>query len=270
MNHSIINGIKLCYRDEGSGPPLVFLHAFPLNQGMWDDQFVAFSKKYRVIAPDFRGFGQSQLGEQATTIESFADDLAGLLDHLSIEKAVFCGLSMGGYAAFAFLRKYPGRIAGLILADTRASADGEESRRARHDTAATVRREGPAALIPGMSQKLLGKTTLASRPDIVERINSIILTGNAEGIAQALIAMAARPDSSDMLGGISFPTLVISGEEDTIIPHEEATGLSRAIPGSEIVIIPAAGHLPNIEKIEEFNDTVTRFLTSASIGDEWV
>lgn len=268
MKKAIINGIELCYRDAGHGPPLVFLHAFPLNQSMWNGQFDRFSMDHRVVTFDWRGFGQSSLGPEPSTLDSFASDLAGLLDHLEIEKAVICGLSMGGYATFAFLRAHAHRLAGLILADTRSTPDTEQARQARIETAARVRRDGPASLLPGMTEKLLGKTTLAGRPDIVERINAIIRSGNSEGIAQALLAMAARPDSSDLLAGIACPTLFICGEEDTLTPTDESERMSRAVPGSRLEIIRNAGHLPNIEKNDVFNDTVSRFLTSITVGFE--
>jgi pimeloyl-ACP methyl ester carboxylesterase len=264
MNRIKINGIDLSYRDRGAGIPVVFLHAFPLNQTMWDEQIDFLSSKFRVVTLDWRGFGESTPGSGETTLDSMAGDLAGLLDHLSIEKAVICGLSMGGYAAFAFFRKHPDRIRGLILADTRATADSEDGKRGRFEMAATVRSKGPAALVETMTRRLIGQTSFNENPAVVERVGRMIMSNNSEGIAQALVAMAARPDSSDLLARIDCPTLVICGEEDTLTPPEEARMISRAIAGSILELIPRAGHLPNVEQPDVFNRVVLKFLESQS------
>lgn len=261
MNSATINGIEISYGDRGSGRPIVFLHAFPLNQSMWNDQVEALSGDYRVITPDWRGFGGSSPGP--ATMDDFADDLAGLLDHLGVTEPIICGLSMGGYAAMAFLRRHPGRISALILADTRSTPDTEEARRTRLETAASVRRDGVAILLPGMTQRLLGQSTLATRPDIVERVNSMILSANSEGVARALEAMAAREDSTGLLRNVDVPTLIICGEEDVLTPPAEASQMSRAVHGSQLTLIAGAGHLPNIEKSAEFNETVMAFLRNA-------
>jgi len=266
MNRAIINGIEISYGDRGSGRPIVFLHAFPLNRSMWDDQVEALSVDYRVITPDWRGFGGSSPGPTTmATMDAFADDLAGLLDHLTVTEPIICGLSMGGYAAMAFLRRHPGRIAALILADTRATPDTDEARRTRLETAASVRRDGVSTLVPGMTRRLLGESTLSTRPDIVERINSMILSAKPEGVALALEAMAARGDSSGLLRTVEVPTLIICGEEDVLTPPAESSLMSRAVKGSQLALIPGAGHLPNIEKSAEFNETVMAFLRNARI-----
>jgi len=254
-----IDGID--YRDEGSGDPIVFLHAFPLNQTMWDDQVVEFAANHRVITFDWRGFGESPLGKGFSTMEDFADDLAGLLDGLSIEKAVICGLSMGGYASFAFHRKYPERISALVLADTRAAADNEEGRRGRFEMADLVRRNGAAALVDRMLPRLLGETTLLEKPAVVERLRVMIESGDPEGIAQALLAMADRADSVGMLPNIACPALIIVGNEDKLTPPAESEKIVQAIPDSTIAIIDHAGHLSNLEQPASFNSVLSVFLT---------
>jgi 3-oxoadipate enol-lactonase len=257
MNSS--NGIT--YRDEGAGRPIVFLHAFPLNQTMWDEQLAEFASNYRVITFDWRGFGGSPLGNGISTMEDFADDLAGLLDRLSIERAIICGLSMGGYASFAFHRKYSERISALILADTRATPDNEEGKQRRYEMAELARNKGASAMVDKMLPQLLGETSQRKNPTLVERVKAMIESGQPEGIAQALLAMAGRPDSTGMLPQIGCPALIIVGNEDKLTPPSESEKISQAIPDSTLAIIDDAGHLANIEQPESFNLVISRFLS---------
>ena len=222
MKTTRVNDVELCYRDAGEGQPIVFLHAFPLDQTMWDDQVSHFSSSYRVITLDWRGFGKSSLGEGPSTMAAFASDVAALLDFLKIDKATICGLSMGGYAAMSFVREHADRVRALVLADTRAAADTDEGRQNRLKMAALAREEGPAAIAEQMITKLLGATTLSTRANVVERVRAMILANRREGIARALIGMAERPDSTSVLSGITFPVLIVVGEEDTLTPPAEA------------------------------------------------
>jgi len=260
MNKIKIHDAELAYRDEGQGQPLVFLHAFPLNQYMWDEQVVEFSQTHRVVTMDWRGFGDSALGSSDSSMSNFADDLAGLLDQLGIAAATICGLSMGGYAAFAFCRKYPASVKALILCDTRATTDTEEGKRARFETAELARNRGASAIVELMIPKLLGETTLKTQPHIAERVRQMIEAANPEGIAKALMGMAGREDSTDLLATLSCPTLVVVGEEDTLTPPSEAEKMNAAIRGSQLAVIPKAGHLANIESATEFNQVVEEFL----------
>lgn len=255
-----INDAEFAYRDEGSGPPLVFLHAFPLNQSMWDEQVTEFSKTHRVITFDWQGFGNSELKSSGSTMPGFADDLARLLNHLGVFGATICGLSMGGYAAFAFYRKFPERVDALILCDTRAGTDTEEGKRARFETADLARQQGASAIADSMIKRLLGETTLKTQPQIAGQVRKMIEAANPEGIAQALIGMANRDDSTDLLAKINCPTLIIVGEEDTLTPPSESRKMSQAIPQSQLAVIAKAGHLTNLESTVEFNLIVSEFL----------
>jgi pimeloyl-ACP methyl ester carboxylesterase len=269
MNKAVIHDVELAYRDLGNGnktgAPVVFLHAFPLNQTMWDDQVKYLSPGRRVITFDWRGFGGSSLGAEPTTMGRFADDLAGLLRRLEVERAVVCGLSMGGYAAFAFYKKYASMVAALILADTRAGVDTEAGKQNRHATAALARKSGPGALVDVMTPKLLGPAALRDDSPIVgrrpaERVREMIESNSAEGVAQASLAMAARDDSTDLLGEIRCPSLVIVGAEDGLTPPGEAEKMSRGIPRAGLRIIPDAGHLSNLERPDDFNVAIAEFI----------
>lgn len=260
MNRIKIHDAELAYRDTGQGQPVVFLHAFPLNQSMWDEQVAEFSQTHRVITFDWRGFGNSTLGSSDSSMPNFADDLASLLDQLGIGAAAICGLSMGGYAAFAFCRKYPARVNALILCDTRATQDTEEGKRARFETAELARSQGASAIVELMIPKLLGETTLKTQPHIAARVRQMIEAANPEGIAKALIGMAGRDDSTELLAKLDCLTLVVVGEEDNLTPPSEAEILSAAIRGSQLAVIPQAGHLANLESVPVFNRVVSEFL----------
>jgi pimeloyl-ACP methyl ester carboxylesterase len=260
MKKIAVNGVELAYRDEGDGDPIVFLHAFPLNQTMWDEQLGLFRAGHRVITFDWRGFGGSTTGSDKSSMSVFADDLAGLLDGLGIEQTVVCGLSMGGYAAFAFYRKYAARVSRLILADTRATQDAVEARKARHEMAALARTSGPSALTDTMIPRLLGDTTLQNKPETVERIRGLIESNSGDGIAKALIGMAERDDSTDLLSIIDCSTLVIAGSEDKLTLPGEMENMSRAIKTADFQVVSGAGHLPNIEQPVEFNRVIGNFL----------
>lgn len=257
-----INGINLAYTDEGRGAPVVFLHAFPQSRTMWEPQVQALSKTHRVIAPDCRGFGESDAPLWRYTIEQFADDVRALLDHLAIPRAVLVGLSMGGYTLFAFYRKYADRVSGLVLADTRAQADTEEGRAGRFAMAQTAYTKGAGAVADLMLPKLLSPVALKTRPELVQQVRATIERTQVSGIAGALMAMAERPDSVPLLPQIACPTLVIAGELDGPTPPEEGRFMAERIPGARLEIIPQAGHLSNLEQPEAFNRAVRTFLFS--------
>jgi pimeloyl-ACP methyl ester carboxylesterase len=202
----------------------------------------------RVIAPDLRGFGRSPARGEIVTMQQFADDLAALLDGLKIEEPiVLCGLSMGGYVALQFWRKYAARLRGLVLCDTRAAADGPEAAAARRLMADRVLREGPAPLVETMLPRVIGETTRRANPELVESVRRVMMATDPRGIAAAARGMADRPDMTAALPQIRCPTLVIVGSEDVLSTPAEMRGMADAIPGSTLVDIPAAGHLSPLE-----------------------
>ena len=240
-----IRGAEIAYDVRGQGPALLLLHAFPLGLAQWDEQARALSGASQVVRFDARGFGGSPPGDGLLTMERIADDAAGLLDHLQIGAATVCGLSMGGYAAFA---------------DTKASADSDQARRVRAEQADHVRKEGTAAIVDAVLPKLLGKTTHETRPQVVTRVRDLILPNPPRGITDALAGLAARADSTATLREIRVPTLVVCGEEDAITPPAEAEALHAGIAGSALELIPKAGHLANLEAPEAFNRALEAFL----------
>ena len=261
MLHTIsLPGATLSVADQGGGTPVVLVHGFPLNQTMWQAQLTTLSDAYRVLVPDLRGFGQSSCTTDLLTMENFADDLAGMLDELQIsEPIVLGGLSMGGYVAFAFWRKYAARVKGLILCNTRAAADTPEAAAGRRATAAKVLQHGTAELVSGMSAKLLSSSN-PRHEGLTATLITMMQTAPAATVSAALLGMAQRPDSRPLLASIDVPTLVISGQDDAIIPAAEMRDMSAALPASTYVELAEAGHMTPMEQPDQFNQTLLQFL----------
>lgn len=257
-----LNGIDIDYKDEGEGLPIIFIHAFALNQTMWEAQMVDLKNHYRVISLDSRGFGNSDITKEPSLMSRMAADMRELMRALSIDKAVLVGLSMGGYVALAFCREYPEAVRALVLADTRATADTEEARANRLRSAEKAEREGATAIADETTPKLLGKTTLETKPELVKRVHAIQASNSPVGIAAAQRGMAARQDSTDLLPKINVPTLVIVGEEDTLTPPAEAEAIHKGIAHSQLRRIERAGHLSNMEQPEAFNKALRDFFKS--------
>ena len=240
---------------------LVLLHAFPLSGRMWEAQLALASHGWHVIAPNVRGVDGQDADPPANTIDDYAADIIDLLDGLHVEEAVVGGLSMGGYVAFALLRHAPSYVRALILADTRSQADTPEGVAGRNRMLQLVEEKGPPGVADEMLPKLLGETTRRTRPDVVERVRALALSSPASAITGALRALMTRPDSTPLLQTMHMPTLVIVGAEDTVTPPSAAQELHRGIAGSELVEIPLAGHLTNLEQPELFQAALARFLS---------
>jgi pimeloyl-ACP methyl ester carboxylesterase len=247
--------------DVGSGLPVLLLHAFPLSSAMWSAQRDALAAGYRVLTPDQRGFGNSPLGSAEPSLAVAADDVAALLDARGIDRAVVVGLSMGGYVAMALVRDHPRLVRALVLADTKASADSGAARDKRERIAQGVLDAGSSAvLLDEVLPTLLGDTSERERPAVVERVRRMVTEAPPAAVAWAQRAMAARPDSFAALGAAGVPTLVLVGEEDRLSPPEEAQQIVDAVPGAELVVLPAAGHLSAVEIPAEFTAAVQGFL----------
>lgn len=258
-----INGIDLGFDVRGEGSvPLILLHAFPFNRRMWEAQAETLARQagVRVILPDVRGCGESDVVSELTTMDEAAQDLRGLLDAQGVGDFVLGGLSMGGYIAFACLRLFGERVRALILADTRATADSDEGRIAREATARFVLELGAAALFDRDAGRLFSAVTLHEHPSVVERGRAIAAENRPEGLAALSLGMALRPDSTDLLPLIRCPTLVIVGEQDALTPVADARMLFERIPFAELEVIADAGHVSNLERPDAFNARVARFL----------
>lgn len=255
------NGASVGYDDAGSGPPLVLLHAFPLDRAAWRAQLADLPDVARVIAPDLPGFGESSPASPYT-VEGAAETVAAFLSALGLQKVALGGLSMGGYIALAFARMYPEKLTALVLADTRAGIDDTNTRNGREKAIELVKAQGSAALFAGMLPRVLGEHALATNGPLVERLKVIAARQKPDVVASALEALRGRPDANAGLKNITVPTLVLVGEHDMVTPPLSAANLSGQIRGSELVYIPNAGHLSNVENVDAFNAAVRKFLAT--------
>ncbi len=250
-------GVSIEYDDIGNGVPLLLIHGFPLDRTLWRTQIAGLSQLYRVIAPDLRGFGQSsETAGEAVTMDQYATDLKSLLDSVNVKQAVVGGLSMGGYIALAFYAQYPDRVKGLILANTRAVPDSEDSKQGRLTNAQKVGEIGTGFLVESMAPKMLGN---AAKPEIGITVRGMMASQRAAGIASALRGMAIRPDRTALLRFATVPVLIVSGSQDVLIPPSDSETMHALIPDSRLVIIPDAGHLSNLDKADAFNHVVREF-----------
>lgn len=257
-----VHDVDLAYDDHGIGQPVIFLHAFPLNRSMWEGQMVALlhEQHYRLVSLDWRGFGESDITANLSTMDMFADDIAGLMDVLGMEQAVLCGLSMGGYAAFAFLRKYPQRIKALILADTRPGSDPGEGKANREKLAQLAETQGSEAVADAQLPRLISNYTRQHHPEVELRVRQMINAATPSGIAAASRGMAQRANLTELLATIACPTLVIVGEQDELTPPDLAREYASHIPNAMFMTIPYAGHLSNLEQPETFLIGIQNFL----------
>ena len=254
------HNLEISYDDTGSNQTaLLLIHGSPLDRALWSAQTHALADVARVIAPDLRGFGKSPLPSGAVTMDTYADDLHDLLDTLGISRAVVAGLSMGGYVAFAFYRKYSARVRALILADTRAMPDSPEARKGRDDGVALARSKGVAAVTEKMFPKMLTPQTIAEGAGVANAVRTLMSRQPEEGVIAALIALRDRPDSTPTLAQVAVPTLIVVGAEDTLTPPTDSEQMRDGIRDAQLAVIPNAAHLSNLERPEAFNQAVRKF-----------
>jgi pimeloyl-ACP methyl ester carboxylesterase len=252
--------IDINYAERGMGVPLLLVHGFPLDYRMWQPQLDELSASARVIAPDLRGFGRTTVTDDVS-MERLADDLALFVRTLGIrEPIVFCGLSMGGYVAWQFWRKHRDLVRALILCDTKASPDTPDAAANRRKMAEHVLEKGTSIVAEAMLPKMFEPETVATNPGAVAYVREVILHSSPKGIAAAQRGLAERIDARPLLATINVPSLVIVGEHDAISPPEEMRTVADAIPGSKLVIVPAAGHMAPLEAPEPVNNAIREFL----------
>ena len=256
-----LDGRTLHYEIHGAGAPVLFLHGFPLSGELWTPLVPALERTFRLIIPDLRGHGRSA-PSASVTMAGFADDIVALLERVREERpVVVVGMSLGGYVAFELCRRAPERVRALVLTNTRAQADSADDARTRRETAERVRAEGSVVVVEAMLPKLFGP----GAPEALRaRWRAIMAATPPEGVAAALEAMAARPNSFATLGSLARAVLIVAGEHDALMPLEDARRMREAAPGSRIEILEGAGHMGPVEAPERFVGALRRFLDELS------
>ena len=259
-----LNGTELSFEARGHGLPIVLLHGFPLSREIWQPQVEALCEEFCVIAPDLRGHGESAAPAGVYAMETFAEDVFALLQHLLSPPAVIAGHSMGGYVAFAFLRKYPDWVKGLVLVSTRGGADSPEGKAGREALAQAVGEEKSAApVVAKMLPNMMAPQSISDHPSLKTEVERIMANTSLHGLAGALRGMAVRFDVQDVLATIRVPVLIVAGTADGLIPHAESEKMAAAITNAELQLIEGAGHLPSLEQPDQMNRVLKQWLRRA-------
>jgi 3-oxoadipate enol-lactonase len=250
-----------------AGKAIVFLHAFPLSNQMWHGTIATLSKKISVpvFAPNFYGFGEPKhhaTGLAHWRMTNVADDLFAFLNSKRITKVTLVGLSMGGYAAFAFYKRYASHVTGLVLCNTRAEADADAARKGRYEFIEAISKNGIEEANRRMLEKFFSPATLLTKPEVVADIRRLISSARESAVQDALEALAEREDSSPLLAQIAVPTLVVCGKDDVLTPPALSESMQRQIKNARLVLLDQAGHLSNIEQPEAFNLALLNFLNA--------
>jgi len=256
-----VKGINLAVEMWGWGTPILFIHGYPLNRRIWKHQLSGLADDARLIAIDLCGHGDSESVPGTYSMDSLAEDCRDVLNALEVtEPVVLCGLSMGGYVAFAFYRKYPECVAGMVLAATRSGADTPENKLNREKAAELARQGGPGAIAESMLPKMLSPKTYNDHPELAKTVWEIMVSTSLDGILGDLAGMKNRPDSTPTLAKIDKPTLILYGSDDQLISLNDVITMRAGIRGALLAVLPDAGHLLNMEQPEAFNEAVRNFL----------
>lgn len=259
-----VNNHTVSYTDEGpdNAPVIILIHGFPFNKSMWNRQVDMLIETYRVIAYDVRGHGNSNTGTDDFSIELFVNDLLGLMDVLKIEKAMLCGLSMGGYIALNAVENFPKRFGALILCDTNCAADTPEAREKRMKTIESIQEKGLEQYADESLKNLFAPESFVTNKEKIEVIKDMIMETSVQSISRTLFALSRRKETCTRLAGIRIPVLIVVGKEDKITPPDAARLMQKNIKGSILNIIEHAGHLSNIENSYDFNSQLIKFVSS--------
>ena len=259
-----VNDLSVSYNDEGKAadPVIIFIHGFPFNKSMWDKQAEALKENYRVIAYDVRGHGNSDAGTEDFSIDLFATDLLNLMDELKIDKAMLCGLSMGGYIALNAVENYPDRFDALILSDTTCTADTPEAKDKRMKTIESIRKNGVEKFAEESIKNLFAPESFSTKKLEIAAVREMIVNTKEEPLCKTLRAFYERKETCSKLHDINVPVLILVGIEDKITPPAAAQFMNEKIKESLLNIIEHAGHLSNIENPSEFNNQLEKFVST--------
>lgn len=262
-----VNTINISYDDLGEGSvPIIFLHGFPFDKSMWKVQLEHFSSSQRVIAVDIRGFGKSTDEISSLSIDLFGNDLIHFMDALGFEKAIVCGLSMGGYIALNAHGRFANRFEALILCDTQCIHDSNEVIAKRLEAITKVEAEGPGGFNEDFVKKVFHPDSLTEKKELVEELKAVVSANSQHIIAEGLRVLSARSETCSTLADISVPTLIICGREDEVTPLAQSESMQQAIKGAELQVVEKAGHVSNLEQPEVFKGYVQDFLSRISLN----
>jgi pimeloyl-ACP methyl ester carboxylesterase len=257
-----VNNFNLSYDDIGNGSiPIIFLHGYPFDKTMWKGQLDFLKSSYRIIALDIRGFGKSKDEESTLSIDMFGNDLIQFMDKLNIDKAIICGLSMGGYVALNVMKRFPSHFEALILCDTQCIADTAEGKEKRYKIIKEIEAEGVTDFNEGFIKNVFHKDSITNKKELVEKLRNVVFSNSKNIITKGFAALAEHSETCSILSEIRIPTLIICGREDKVTPLAQSEFMHKNIKGSILHVIDNAGHVSNLEQPKEFNKYLSEFLT---------
>lgn len=263
-----VNNVNLSYNDVGEGTtPVIFLHGYPFDKTMWQLQLEYFKPSYRLIAYDIRGFGKSINEQSPLSMDAFADDLIALMDKLQIEKAIVCGLSMGGFIALNAQHRFPDRFVALVLCDTQCIADTAAIKEKRYRIIDEITAGGVSNFLEGFIKVVFHKDSLANKKELVKQLRSVVFANSQHVICQGLVALAERSETCSTLDKITIPVCIICGRQDEVTPLEQSEWMQKNIKGAILKIVENAGHVSNLEQPDIFNKYLSEFLDTVSVGE---
>jgi 3-oxoadipate enol-lactonase len=265
MERLLSRDAEIVYEIQGKGPPVVLLHPFPCHHEFWNPIAPALNSRYRLITPDLRGHGDSEIGKGPALMEKHAHDIARVLDAADASKAAFIVCSIGGYILFEFWRRFRERVSALVLCNTRPQPDTPEARSNRLKAAADVLEQGTEPFLESMIPKLMGRTTVGTRPDLVDSARRMMRKMSPQDISLVLRGMAERPDSVVDLKTINVPTLIVMGGEDVLATVADGELMRQNIAGSQLKLIPKAGHYSPWEQPEAVGKILRQFLDEVAL-----
>lgn len=244
---------------------IVFIHGFPFDKSMWDEQGRLLSSDHFVVAFDLRGHGESDVGNGHYLVEFIVDDLIDIMDHLGLEKACICGLSIGGYTAMRALEREPARFSGVVLCNTKSAPDTNAAKVNRANQIKMILAGKKSQFAEEMARNLFAPESFEKNSRLVERITGIMKGTDEKALVGTLIALAARMDMTESISRIAVPALIITGDKDKVATIADAESMKSRIPNSRFVLVHGAGHLSNLENPEEFNLAVMNFLADYNL-----
>lgn len=240
--------------------PVLLIHGFPFDHRMWKPQLEYFSDRYRMIAPDLQGFGKSPSTQDAVFMDHFAEDLKAVIDELKCGPVHLCGFSMGGYVALRFIDMYPDLCYSLTLVNTRAEADDNNVKFKRFQQCKQIQEGKYTNFAENHLKAVFMGKTLHDNADITNQVREIVMSQDPKSVCKTLVAMAARMDSHENIKKIKVPTLIMAGEEDSIVPLQCSKRMQEGIPGAKVLVVPDSAHMVNLENANVFNSEYAKFL----------
>ena len=257
-----VGSATIAYRVQGHGPAMMLVHGYPLSGELFAKNRAALARRYTVVTPDLRGFGNSKAPDTKGGVKLYAKDMLAVMDHLHVRKAIIGGMSMGGPVVLEMYREAPQRFRGMVLIDSTTFPANDVEKAQWPGFGQQARDQGVASMIPVLMPQMLTTKTRTSNPALVRFIGGIVRKGSVNAAVGGGETLATRPDSRPMMAHVNIPVLIVVGQDDPIYPLEMAQRMHQDIPGSHLTVVPGAAHAAIIEKPEACNRAIAAWAST--------